>query len=60
MPLYLYEHPETKEVVEVVQGMNDDHTYHEWPEGEAKPSYEIRTLLELLEIMELANSLRRG
>ena len=29
MPLYLFEHPETKEVVEVLQGMNDEHTYHD-------------------------------
>jgi len=35
--------------------IRDDHTSHEWPEGEAKPGYEIGTLLELLEIMELAN-----
>ena len=34
--------------------IRDDHTYHEWPEGEAKPSYEIETLPELLEIMKLA------
>lgn len=27
MPIYLYQHPETEEVVEVVQGMNEDHSY---------------------------------
>lgn len=27
MPLYTYEHPETKEVVDIIQGMNDEHVY---------------------------------
>ncbi|NDG54215.1 MAG: hypothetical protein EBY39_14520 [Flavobacteriia bacterium] len=27
MPLYTYEHPETKEILDVVQGMNDEHIY---------------------------------
>ncbi len=27
MPLYTYEHPETKEVIDIVQGMNEDHIY---------------------------------
>jgi hypothetical protein len=27
MPLYLFEHPETRETVEVVQKMNDPHVY---------------------------------
>ena len=27
MPLYTYEHPETKEVVDIIQGMNDEHIY---------------------------------
>ena len=27
MPLYTYEHPETKEVIDIIQGMNDEHTY---------------------------------
>lgn len=29
MPFYLYSHPETKEVREVFQGMNDVHSYEE-------------------------------
>lgn len=29
MPIYLYEHPETKEVKEIVQGMNEKHVYSE-------------------------------
>ena len=27
MPLYTYEHPESEELIEVLQGMNDDHIY---------------------------------
>jgi predicted nucleic acid-binding Zn ribbon protein len=27
MPIYMYEHPETGEVIEIIQGMNEDHTY---------------------------------
>ncbi len=27
MPLYVYEHPETSEQIEIVQGMNDEHEY---------------------------------
>lgn len=27
MPVYVYQHPETKEVLELVQGMNDEHEY---------------------------------
>lgn len=34
MPLYLYEHKETGEVVEVLQGMNDTHEYK--GEGESE------------------------
>ena len=29
MPLYLYQHPETEEVKEILQGMNDEHVYEE-------------------------------
>ena len=27
MPLYTYEHPETEEIIDVIQGMNDEHIY---------------------------------
>lgn len=27
MPLYIYEHPKTEEVIELIQGMNDKHEY---------------------------------
>jgi len=27
MPIYLYQHPESKETIEVFQGMNDTHEY---------------------------------
>ena len=27
MPLYIYQHPETEETIEVLQGMNDEHKY---------------------------------
>lgn len=27
MPLYTYEHPETEEIVDIIQGMNDEHVY---------------------------------
>ena len=27
MPIYLYKHPETEEVIEIIQGMNDEHIY---------------------------------
>ena len=56
---FVGDHP-VKDVVAARQvGMRavwirDDHTSHQWPEGEAKPSYEIETLPELLEIMKLA------
>lgn len=29
MPIYLYSHPETGEIKEVFQGMNDEHSYEE-------------------------------
>ena len=29
MPEYLYENPETGEVISVIQGVNDDHSYEE-------------------------------
>ena len=32
MPLYLYQNPNTEEYVEVIQGMNEDHTFID-PEG---------------------------
>jgi predicted nucleic acid-binding Zn ribbon protein len=27
MPLYTYQHPETKEYIDIIQGMNDTHVY---------------------------------
>ena len=27
MPIYLYEHPETEKVIEIIQSMNDEHIY---------------------------------
>ena len=27
MPIYVYEHPDTQEIVEIMQGMNDEHEY---------------------------------
>ena len=27
MPIYLYQHPENERVIEIVQGMNEEHTY---------------------------------
>jgi len=27
MPIYVYQHPETEEYIEIIQGMNDDHEY---------------------------------
>ena len=27
MPIYLFQHPDTDEIIEVVQGMNDEHLY---------------------------------
>tara|TARA_Y100000114_G_scaffold88638_1_gene82106 strand:- start:98 stop:442 length:345 start_codon:yes stop_codon:yes gene_type:complete len=27
MPLYTYEHPETQETIDIIQGMNDKHIY---------------------------------
>tara|TARA_R100000008_G_scaffold86896_1_gene82579 strand:+ start:6701 stop:7075 length:375 start_codon:yes stop_codon:yes gene_type:complete len=27
MPIYVYEHPETQESIEIIQGMNDAHEY---------------------------------
>ncbi len=29
MPIYVYEHPETKECVEILQGMNEAHEYQD-------------------------------
>lgn len=29
MPIYVYKHPETGKIVEVIQGMNDKHEYEE-------------------------------
>lgn len=46
MPLYLYRHPETNETIEVVQGMNDEHTFFdeegiEWKRVWTKPNASI-------------------
>ena len=27
MPLYTYEHPESEEIIDIIQGMNDEHIY---------------------------------
>ena len=27
MPIYIYQHPKTKEVIEIIQGMNDKHVH---------------------------------
>ena len=27
MPIYIYQHPQTEEYIEVIQGMNEDHVY---------------------------------
>lgn len=27
MPIYIFEHPKTKKVIEIIQNMNDDHVY---------------------------------
>lgn len=27
MPIYIYQHPKTEEVIEIIQGMNDTHEY---------------------------------
>lgn len=29
MPLYIYQHPETQEYIEIIQGMNEEHKYFE-------------------------------
>jgi hypothetical protein len=29
MPIYLYKHPATGEIIEILQGMNDEHIYFE-------------------------------
>ena len=43
MPIYIYRHPHTEEMVEIVQGMHDDHEYHDsdglkWPRVFTAPS----------------------
>ena len=27
MPVYIYQHPQTKEIIEIVQSLNEDHVY---------------------------------
>lgn len=47
MPIYLYRHPETEEIKEIVQGMNDKHVYFEgeieWKRVYTKPNASIDT-----------------
>ena len=48
MPIYEYSHPETGEVIEVIQGMTDKHTFiddHgvEWERGCNVPNAAIDT-----------------
>ena len=41
MPIYTYKHPETDEHIDVVQGMNEDHVYHDESGLEWKRVYSI-------------------
>ena len=49
MGLYLFQHPETKEVKEIYQGMNDTHTYEEldtvWNRVFTKPQAAFNTCI---------------
>lgn len=49
MPLYLYQHPKTEQVIEVMQGMNDEHTFidsegTEWKRVFVSPAAKIDSM----------------
>jgi hypothetical protein len=54
MPIYIYKHPETGEIHEVVQGMNDPHVYFgddekqsvQWRRVFLKPQATIKTRID--------------
>lgn len=60
MPIYLYENPKTKEVKEVLQGMNDVHEYSEngvkWNRIFTKPTASIDTQLNPNSAADFVNS----
>jgi hypothetical protein len=48
MPLYIFQHPKTKKIVEIIQGMNEDHIYIDdkgvkWERVFTKPQASIDT-----------------
>lgn len=51
MPLYIYKHPETEEVKEIFQGMNDEHVHEEdgvkWQRVFTKPNAAIDAVSKL-------------
>lgn len=50
MPIYLYEHPKTKEVKEIIQTMSEDHKYFEdgveWKRIFVNPTVAIDTKID--------------
>jgi hypothetical protein len=51
MPIYLYQNPETEEVKEIIQTMNEEHVYQEdgvdWKRIFTKPNASIQSLSSL-------------
>lgn len=60
MPLYLYQHQETEEIIEVLQGMNDKHEYFdeegkEWKRVFTVPTASIDTRIDPFSANDFVN-----
>lgn len=60
MPLYLYQNPETEEVIEVLQGMKDKHEYFdeegkEWKRVFTVPTASIDTKIDPFSARDFVN-----
>lgn len=60
MPLYLYQNPETEEIIEVLQGMNDKHEYFdteglEWKRVFTVPTASIDTKIDPFSARDFVN-----
>lgn len=63
MPIYLYQHPDTGEVVEVFQGMNEDHVFFDEKGLEYKrlfisPNYAIDSKIDPFSAKDFAEKTR--
>ena len=61
MPFYIFQHPQTKETIEVQQRMKEDHVYVdksgvEWKRGVTNPNAAIHTRPDVYSTAQMARS----